>query len=171
MFRNAFFICILLILASMTSHYAVAADSCQPVFDALTKVVTTPSHSYTTHTAAAANGGTETIYVDGKIYIRASGNWMQSPVTTAEVLEQEKEKEGQGKSTCNFLRNEFVGAEPAMVYSMHRETEGLKEDDQMWISKVTGRLLRAEQDVDMERNGGKDHRSARFEYGDVRPPI
>ena len=170
MFRNAFVICILLILASMASHYAMAADSCQPVFDALTKVVTTTSHSYTTHTAAVAHGGTETIYVDGKIYIRASGKWMQSPVTTAEVLEQEKEKEKQGKSSCNFVRNEFVGAEPAMVYSMHRETEGLKEDDQMWISKVTGRLLRDEQDVDMERNGGKDHRSARFEYSNVQPP-
>ena len=127
MFRNAFFICILLILASMASHYAMAADSCQPVFDALTKVVTTPSHSYTTHTAAAAHGGTEKIYVDGKIYIRASGKWMQSPVTIAEVLEQEKEKEKQGKSTCNFVHNEFAWAEPAMVYSMHRETDGSRK--------------------------------------------
>lgn len=49
---------------------AHAADSCQPVFDALTKLITTPSHSYTTHAAAAANGGkpaeSETIYVGGK---------------------------------------------------------------------------------------------------------
>ena len=30
---------------------ACAADSCQPVFDALTKIVTTPSHSFTTHTS------------------------------------------------------------------------------------------------------------------------
>ena len=83
MFRNVFFICMVLIPASMASHYAMAADSCQPVFDALTMVVITPSHSYTTHTAAAAHGGTEKIYVDGKIYIRASGKWMQSPVTIA----------------------------------------------------------------------------------------
>jgi hypothetical protein len=127
--------------ASMASHYAMAADSCQPVFDALTKVVTTPSHSYTTHTAEAAHGGTEKIYVDGKIYIRASGKWMQSPVTIAEVLEQEKENEKQGKSTCNFVRNDFVGAEPAMVYSMHRETDGSKEDDQIWIFKTHGKTL------------------------------
>ena len=51
MLRNAFVICILLIPASMASHYAMATDSCQPVFDALTKVVTTPSHN-ATHTAA-----------------------------------------------------------------------------------------------------------------------
>ena len=48
MFRNALFICMLLIPASMASHYAMAADSCQPVFDAITKIVTTPSHSYST---------------------------------------------------------------------------------------------------------------------------
>jgi hypothetical protein len=57
-----------------------------------------------------------------------------------------------------------------MVYSMHRETEGSKEDDQMWISKLTGRPLRDEQDVDMGRNAGKDHRSVRFEYSNVQPP-
>ena len=170
MFRNAFVICMLLVPASMASHYAMAPDSCQPVFDALTKVVTTPSHSYTTHTAVAAHGGTETIYVEGKIYIRASGKWMQSPATIAEILEQEKEKEENGKSTCNFVRNDFVGVEPAMVYSMHRETEGFKEDDEMWISKLTGRPLRGEQDMDMGRNAGKDHRSVRFEYSNVQPP-
>jgi hypothetical protein len=57
---------------------ACAADSCQPVFDALTKIVTTPSHSFTTHTSPFLNGGkprtSETIYAQGKIYIRANGS-------------------------------------------------------------------------------------------------
>jgi hypothetical protein len=48
---------------------AHAADSCQPVFDALTRVVTTPGHSYTTHTAALVNGSkprsSETIDAEG----------------------------------------------------------------------------------------------------------
>ena len=43
MFRNAFVICMLLILASMASHYAMAADSCQPVFDAITKLSRPPA--------------------------------------------------------------------------------------------------------------------------------
>jgi hypothetical protein len=42
-----------------------AQDSCQPVFDALTKVVTTPSHSYSTHTGARQTSA-ETIYTQGK---------------------------------------------------------------------------------------------------------
>ena len=154
---------------------ARAADSCQPVFDALIKLITTPSHSYTTRTAAFVNGGkpteSETIYVNGKMYIRARGKWMQSPVTTADVLDQEKENEEHGKATCHLVGNEFVGSEPAMVYSMRRETEDFKEDDQIWISRVTGKPLRDEQDVDLGGKAGKDHRSARFDYSSIRPPI
>ena len=82
------------------------------------------------------------------------------------------EREGEtGKVHLQFRTQRIRRAEPAMVYSMHRETEGLKEDDQMWISKLTGRPLRDEQDVDMGRNGGKDHCSARFEYSNIRPPM
>jgi hypothetical protein len=150
-----------------------AADSCQPVFDALTKIVTTPSHSYTTSTAA--NGGksqtAETIMTQEKKYIRVNGKWMGTPVTTTDVLEQEKEREKNGKATCQLVRSELVGGEPASVYSMHREGDGVTEDEQLWISKVTGRALRAEQDVDMGGEIGKEHRSARFEYGNVAPPM
>jgi hypothetical protein len=63
MFRNAFFTCMLLIPASMASHYAMAADSCQPVFDAITKIITTPSHSYSTGVLNGKARSTETIYV------------------------------------------------------------------------------------------------------------
>lgn len=154
---------------------AHAADSCRPVFDALTKVVTTPSHSYTTHTAAAVNGGkprsSETIDADGKVYIRVNGKWIPSPVSAAEILDQEKEKREQGKSTYQFLRNESVNGEAAMLYSMHREYEEVKEDSQMWVSKGSGLLLRAEQDVDNRGNKVKEHRSTRFEYGNIRPPM
>jgi len=75
---------------------ACAADSCQPVYDALTKIVTTPSHSFTTHTAGFLNGGkprsSETIYAQRRVYIRANGQWTQSRVTPAEV------RTGGGKS-------------------------------------------------------------------------
>jgi hypothetical protein len=78
---------------------ALAADSCQPVFDALTKLITTSSHSYMTRTAV--NGGKqrtgETIMTKGKKYIRANGNWIESRVTTTEVLEQERENDKNSK--------------------------------------------------------------------------
>jgi hypothetical protein len=157
----------------LDSPRARAADSCQPVFDALEKLVATPSHSYTTSTAA--NGGktrtAETIMTQGKKYIRGNGKWRDTSVTTAEVLEQEKETEKNGKATCQLLRTEAVNGEAAMVYSLRRETGGFKEDSQIWISKSTGMALREEQDVDMGGEIGKLHNSARFEYGNVQPPM
>jgi hypothetical protein len=139
----------------------------------LTKVATTPSHSYTTSTAV--NGGKategETIFVNGQKYIRARGKWMRIPVTSQDVLEQEKEKQQHGKSTCQFLRSESVNGEAAMLFSMHREYEEVKEDAQMLVSKGTGLLLRVEEDVDNRGNKIKEHRSTRFEYGNIRPPM
>jgi hypothetical protein len=173
MFRSAFFILMLSILASMASSRAMAADSCQPVFDALTKVATTPSHSYTT--GATLNGGKptegETIIANGEKYIQARGRWMHIPVTSQDLLEQEKEKEEHGKSTCQFLRSESVNGEATMLYSVHREYEEVKEDGQMWVSRRTGLLLRVEEDFNNGGNKVKDHRSTRFEYGNVKAPI
>lgn len=151
---------------------ARSADSCQPVFEALTKFTTGPSHSYTTNTA---NGGKqrtgETIMTQGKKYIRANGKWMDPRVTTAEVLDQERENEKNGKATCQLLRSEAVNGEPAGVYSLHRETQDFKEDSQIWISKSTGMPLREEQDIDRGGQIGKQHNSTHFEYGNVQPPM
>jgi hypothetical protein len=146
------------------------ADSCQPVFDALTKIVTTPSHSYATGVVNGKPRSTETIYVQGKIYMIVKGKWMLSPVTPDDVLEQEKENRANSKATCQFLRNESVNGEPAAVYSLRRETETGKEDGQLWISRVTGRALRNEVDVDRGAMG-KSHLSARYEYTNIKPPM
>ena len=171
--RSMLFALIAIAVTGLDLPSAHAADSCQPVFEALTKIVTTPSHSYTTSTAAS--GGktrtAETIMTQGKKYVRGSGKWMDTSVTTAKVLEQEKENEKNGKVTCQLLRSEAVNGEAAMVYSFRRETGGFKEASQIWISKSTGRALREEQDVDMGGEIGKLHNAARFEYGNVQPPM
>ena len=163
----------LAILAVPAVPPVYAADSCQPIYEALIKVATTPSHSYTTSTPA--NGGsvteTETIFANGQKYIRARGKWMRLPVTSEDVVEQEKEKEQHGKSTCQVLRGESVNGEAAIVYSVRREYGEVKEDGQMWISKSTGLPLRAEEDFDNAGNKMKEHRSARFEYSNIRPPV
>ena len=174
MFRNYVFALSVLPLFVMGQvATARAADSCQPVFDALTKVATTPSHSYTTNTAV--NGGrpmeAETVFANGQKYIRVRGKWMRIPVTSQDVLEQEKQKEEKGKSTCQLLRSESVNGETARLYSVHREYGEVKEDGQMWVSTSTGLLLRAEEDVDNRGNRKKEHQSTRFEYGNIRPPM
>ena len=173
MFGNRFFtrpLFLSLMMAGLLSS-AHAADSCQPVFDALTKLITTSSHSYSTGVVNGKPTSTETIYVQGKTYIFARGKWMVSPATPADVLTQELEDEKEGKSTCQFVRNESVNGEAAAVYSVRRETETRKEDGQMWISKLTGRALREEVAVDYGGSLGKGRLSARFEYSNVKPPM
>ncbi len=148
-----------------------AADSCQPVYEAIQKIMTTPSHSYSTGVVKGKPVSTETIYVQGKAYIFASGKWMVSPATPNDVLTEELENEKQGKATCQFVRNDSVNGEAAAVYSLHREVETRKEDGEMWISKATGRALREEDDVDYGGSLGKGRLSARFEYTNVKPPM
>ncbi len=174
MFRHHIFaICVLSLFATGQAVTARAADTCQPVFDALQKLVTTPSHSFTTSTAA--KGGTpqiaETIMVQNKKYIRASGKWMDTRITTQEVLEQEKENEKNGKSSCQLVRRESVNGESTSVYHLQRETEDFKEDSQIWISTTRGVPLREEQDIEMAGAVGKRHNSAHFEFGNIQPPI
>jgi hypothetical protein len=167
-FTRSLFVSLTMIGFLASAH---AADSCQPVFDAIRKIVTTPSHSYSAGVVNGKPSSTETIYVQGKTYMIVKGKWCLSPVTPNDVLEQEMENRTNGKSTCQFLRNEFVNGEPAAVYSMRRETENAKEDGQMWISKATGRALRKEVDVDYGGAMGKSHLSARYEYSNVKPPM
>lgn len=175
MFGNyVFTVSVLSLLVMGQAAPARAADSCQPVFDALQKLVTTPSHSYSTQTAPLVNGQqrkVETIYVQGKTYMLARGKWMVSPATPNDVLQQELENEKQGKSTCQFVRNESVNGEAAAVYSMRRETEIANENGLIWISKTSGLALKKE--VDMEYGGkvGKMHLVARYAYSNVKPPM
>jgi hypothetical protein len=173
MLRNYVFILSVLWLFMMGQAVpAHATNACQPVFDALTKVATTPSHSYTANTAVnGSKAEGETIIANGQKYIRARGKWMRIPVTSQDVLEQEKEEEEHGKSTCQLLRSESVNGEAAMLYSMHREYEEVRQDAQMWVSRGTGLLLRVEEDVDNKDNHVKEHRSTRLEYGNVKPPM
>lgn len=148
-----------------------AADSCQPVFDAITKIITTPSHSYSSGVIKGKPLNSETIYVQGKTYMSVKGNWILSPVTPNDVLQQEVENEKKGKSTCQFVRNESVNGEAAAVYSLRRETKSVKEDGQLWISEANGRALREEVDTDYGPEVGKGHLSARYEYSNVKPPM
>jgi len=133
MFRNyVFTLSVLWLFVMGQAATARAADVCQPVYDALTKAATTPSHSYTT--SVAVNGSkteSETIIANGQKYIRVRGQWMSIPVTSQDMLEQEKEQEQHGKSTCQLLRTESVNGEAATLYSMHREYEEITEDEQI----------------------------------------
>jgi hypothetical protein len=161
-------------IAFFNCAFSSGSDSCLPVFDALTKVVSTPSHRYTTHTASSLDGPVitheETIYTREKTYRRLNDKWAESPLTKDEILEREQGNRRHGNATCLFLRTEAVNGEMADVYSMHNESAVSKEDAWMWILKQAGLPLREELDIDTGGNSGKNHVSIRYEYGNVKSP-
>ena len=148
-----------------------AQAACQPLFDALSKVITTPSHSYATQTTKGKSIISETIYTHDKGYNRVDGKWMSGP-EPKEVLEHEAENRKRGTVSCQVLREEFVNGQPATVYSVHRKTQHVTYDGQMWISKGAGLPLRQEMEMDVDvGNVGKSHVSTRYEYGNIQPPM
>ena len=170
-----FVLAALLMAISFLCPPAQAADSaCQVVSDVGRKVLTTPTHIYTTRTAAFRSGDkptmSETIYAGGAIYVRVNDHWTRSTITPQDMLQQKKDNQNNSKMTCRYLREESVNGEAAAVYSTHTETEDDKVDVQVWISKIKGLPLREELDVDVGGNLGKSHSSMRYEYGNVQPP-
>lgn len=170
-FTRSFFVSLMMSVLPSSAH---AADSCQPVFDAMSKVLVTPSHIFSTEGAGTRPGAkprnSELIYLGGAIYDKLNDKWIRSKMTAQQMLEQEKENREHGKATCRYLREEVVGGEAAAVYSAHSENEDLKSDGQVWISKK-GLPLRSEFDIDIG-DPAKMHRSVRYEYSNVQaPPI
>ena len=155
----------------MASHYSMAAESCQPVIDAMSKVLVTPSHVVSTDGAGAQAGAkpeSESIYFGGAIYVKLHDKWIRSKMTVQQMRDQEKENWEHGSTSCRYLREEVVGGEAAAVYSVHSENEDVKSDGQVWISKK-GLPLREELDVDVG-DPGKMHKSVRYEYSNVQAP-
>jgi len=157
----------------LASVSAWAADSsCQTVFDAMSKVLTTPVHVYTSESSDSRPGNTpgsgELIYFGGAIYLKVSGKWTRSPMSAQQMLEQEKENREQGTVVCRHLRQEPVNGEAAAVYTIHSENDDSKSDGTIWISGK-GLPLREEVDIDVD-DPAKTHHSSRFEYGNVQAP-
>jgi len=164
--------CLAVIAIGQTSSTLHAQETCGAVFDALTKVVTTPNHSYSTRTTNGKPLISERIYTQGKAFIRINGKWTTIREDTTELLQQEADNRKHGTATCRAVREESVDGQRATVYSLHSKTEYATEDAQMWIAKGTGLPLREEMDVDVGAgNLGKSHLSTRYEYGNIQPPM
>lgn len=148
-----------------------AQDSCQPVFDALNRVVTTPSHSYSTYTMQGRTIAGEKIYTQGKAFDLEDGKWVKDSDDLKEILAKENEGRAHSTATCKIVREESVNGRPATLYSLHSKTEHATEEAQIWIAKGPGLALREEMDIDAGGSARKSHMSARFEYGNIQPPI
>jgi hypothetical protein len=165
---------ILLGLALVSTPARALESACKPVFDAMGMMVTTPTHIYTTETAAFHAGGkptsSEAIYIGDAVYVKVNGRWIRSANSPEEMLRQEPEIQRNSKATCHYLHQESTSGEAANVYSMHSDTEDAKLNAQLWISRKKRLPLREELDIDIGGTMGKSHRSTRYEYGNVQPP-
>jgi len=153
-----------------------AADACQTIAGAASKIWSLPVHLYTTETAAFRKNQprtSESIYTggaNGAIYVLVNGKWTRSRLTTGQLKATQDEARETARQTCRYLRDEAVNGEPAAVYSTHAETEDFKTDMTVWISKTRNAPLRSEADMDVGGAAGKSHTSTRYDYSNVQAP-
>ena len=149
--------------------------SCSTVHAVSHKMEITPYHMYFVDSAKAVeaeNGGKpmvgESIAVGGAMYLLNHGKWIKSPVSLAD-MNAERDKHDWTKDTCTHLRDESVNGEAASVWRSHVVTEMSTVDNDMWISKSRGLVLKATSVLDAGA-GEKSHSSARYDYTNVRAP-
>ncbi len=157
-------------LALMGAPPLAAQDDCQPVFDALDKVMNTATHIYTTTKSGGTPHTTETIYTADAIYTNDQGKWEKSKIKPAQVMKQEQENRHKSTYACTVKKEEPIEGEMAKVYTSHSGVLGQTTDSQIWISKKTGLPLRNEVDIDTGDKSGKSHYSVRYDYKNAKAP-
>src|SRR6202012_918663 len=109
-----------------------ANPACQPVLDAMLKLYSVPMHLYSTETAGYLGGkvrSSEVIYVNNATYVQVNGKWRASGMTREQILEIRKsEQEKKAGATCRVVREEPVNGEPAILYSLHQNSEDTTMD-------------------------------------------
>jgi hypothetical protein len=161
--------------AEMLKAVVPAPDSECPVLEAMDKLFATPFHMYMTQTSAGvANGkpmNTEMVSSGGARYVLYQGKWTVSPLSTEELKALDQRNRQNAKNTsCHYVRDESVNGESAALYSTHSESEHGISDNQIWVSKSKGLVLRQETDLYTGRGNGKSHLSVRYEYANVQAP-
>lgn len=164
-------------IKASTSSQAVAtlvADSeCQAVFAAGDKLFETPYHMYMIENSPSLGKpmSSEGVSFGGVQYILVNGKWSTSPLSIAEVKRMELENRKTAKNTsCHYVHDEAVGGENAAVYSTHSETEHGKNDNQIWVSKSRGLIVKQETDIDIGNGRPRTHVSVRYDYSNVQKP-
>lgn len=150
---------------------------CQSAFDALDKLWSTPYHMFTTQTNTAQKTpkSSESISVGGVHYVNVKGKWIKSPVDLKGMRETEQENRLVNKPSCHVVKNEAVGSDMAVVYSVHEEHADTddphditKIDSTLWISKASGLVLKSE--IHTVNGGLEQQLSNRFEYNNIHAP-
>ncbi len=149
-------------------------DACKPLFDAMTHLFNTPSHQYVTQTSTALGSkpqASELINTGKAVYVMVDGKWHLTPMTAAQMQEQEEANRKNAKVTeCRVIRQESIEGVPVTVYGSHTETGYGVSDQQIWLAKATGLPLRETIDMDLGEKAGKSHVDVRVVYTAIEAP-
>ena len=158
-------------LAQTPARTAAQSAACQPVFAALDKVMSLPTHLYSTLDPGEGKETRhiESIYAGGAIYQKEKGGWEKMKVTTIEAANQERENRTKTKPSCEFIKEENVDGKPANLYRVLTKTSTDTTTAQVWIARTKGTLVKQEIEID-GGNSGKMHYSVKYEYDNVEPP-
>lgn len=168
------FIASALLVSSLGAAPANAEDpACKPVFDAMTKLISTPNHTFMLIEAAAKGAGKsdaapksgETLDTAAKRYLKVDDQWMVSPLTTKDLLAQDAENRRKyTEQRCSYVREEMIAGEPSLLYSAHFKGELSTTDMRIWIAKRSGLPLKE------EIQSADHHYLERHVYAGVRAP-
>jgi hypothetical protein len=152
-----------------------ADSTCNVVLAALDKNFTVPYHMYMTQTSAALQNGkpmnTEMIFASGKRYVLYDGKWSVSDISDDDMKAMQLKARQTAKNlSCHYVKDETVNGESAALFATHGESEHGKDDNQIWISKSKGVILKQETDIDIGAGRPKTHMSVRYEYANVQAP-
>jgi hypothetical protein len=148
---------------------------CQGVISAVEKNFTTPYHMYMTMTSGAVQNGkprnSEAVFVGGMNYVLVNGKWITTPVSAEDKKATEEAIRKNAKTgTCHYVRDESVNGESTALFATHNQTANGTSDDQIWVSKSKGLIVKQESDIDIGGGRPKSHMSARYEYTNVQAP-
>ncbi|MDQ2931280.1 MAG: hypothetical protein M3Y05_10750 [Gemmatimonadota bacterium] len=162
----------LVFAATARAQKDVAA--CKPVFDAMFKVYTVPTHSVGTmlESAKGAKPTTiESIRTTTATYVKIDGKWRKVPMTQVAAIAQEKENIENAKAySCKPLRQESVNGVSATVYAITTASEDDRSAGQIWIAKGSGLVLRQDTDTGLDDPTSKMHMSLTYDYSNVQAP-
>ncbi|MEO8951926.1 MAG: hypothetical protein ABI362_07935 [Chthoniobacterales bacterium] len=139
------FVCGSVALTAMTLRAASPDDpSCKAVLDATAKMEHTDNHQRITigQKGQETEEG-ESIQVGNTSYIKIDNEWHTSPLSPKDSTAQRQENIRNTKVfTCQYERDETVNGEPAAVYKTHQESDEVKADAELWVSKSRGLVLK-----------------------------
>ena len=145
-------------------HAAVPDAACKTVIDASNKQYMTRSH-----VVESGKNPREMIFAGNGVYLKEAGKWTRVGVTPQWFQQQQQENVRDASVyRCRHLRDEAVNGEPAELYSVAIDNQGVKFDGQVWISKSRGLPLKKEGTTDVE--GDKSNMSVRYDYSNVQAP-